>query len=162
MGASNFYYKNILAVIDLEDAEQQNNEFLCEDIVNDTISNIQHDLNKINIRNVCGYEEDDFINNFPISNNYGGKLIYTIKKETEDYIMYIQVILYSGYYSSANVDYNIIYEGLDITDEDAEIKADNKTNDKLIDKVINIIKEYTENYKVTAKFSNGETIYNKK
>jgi len=162
MAASNFYYKNMLAVIDLEEVEQQEDVYLCEDIVSDTISNIQHDLNKINIRNVCGCEENDFINNYPISNNFGGKLIYTLKKETRDYIMYIEVIVYSGYYSSANVDYNIIYEGLDITDEDAEIKADNKINDKLIDKVINIINKYTESYKVTAKFSNGETIYNKK
>lgn len=148
MGTSNFYYKNMLAVIDLREIEEKEEDNdLIDYIIEGVISNIQTDLDNVNLINVSGWKDDTYIDNYPISNNFGGKRIYKLQKETKDYIMNIEIILYHGYYTSVNIDYTISYEGININDEEAEEKADNKTNSKLINKVINIIKKCEEKFK---------------
>lgn len=160
MATGNFYYKNGLYVIgtpeDIEDYDL---------LVDDVIGNIQSDLNK-NI----GYgliktdygSSLEYMHEGVISNNFGGAILYKIIKETKNYTYKIEVVIYNGYYSHNNIDYIITYSNDDCDDEDIIMqKYHNKTNKKLLDKIINVIKTYTNEYKIGARFSNGETIYNK-
>lgn len=142
MSASNFYEDgnhglNVIVVPDEEDST----------VVEDTIQNICDELNEI------GYSIDhlSLVDKTPRSYETGQNFAVFSKKNKVVAIF----TLCAGYYSGANIN---IYTGYDhLTDE---YERDEITvNKRDIERVVRVIKNYTESFNRVATFSNGESIY---
>lgn len=170
MGAPNFSYENILAVIeeDLDYCERCDEEITQEDLgdgafgcpiceCNDCITTSDYSQ-KIDyviemINNDLFKLENSYIS---VYNDYDG-FVGTIAKVRIHYKecdVDIKIVLRSGYYSHANIDYKIV------SDDDDEY-IDRARVQNTIKKIEDIIFTYTTRYKCDAIFSNGEAIYSK-
>lgn len=114
--------------------------------VTDTIDNIVGDLED------KGYSVSDIRMNTPRSFDSG--MAYAVFNKDNKVVAVLEVC--AGYYSDANIN---VY-----TDIEAEIEYDRDEithNKRDINRVVKIVKLYTTQYAVTARFSNGETMYAK-
>lgn len=113
----------------------------------DTIDNIVGDLED------KGYSVQDIrMDSTPRSFDTG--MAYTVFNKNNKVVAVLEVC--AGYYSDANIN---VY-----TDVEAEIEYDRDEithNKRDINRVVKIVKLYTTQYAVTARFSNGETMYAK-
>lgn len=154
MGTGNFYYKNILAVI--PDSEQ---EWFDESDLKRTEDAIYEAMHKEygKTKLITLQETGKYVG---ASHSYGGKSICRLFLYlwNKDYVWF-DIIVYNGYYQGLNIDYEMNVEGGNEYDDKhllnhpAVIKAE-KT-------ITKIIRKETHNYKVKARFSSGETWYEK-
>ena len=158
MATSNFYYKNYLYVIGTQEEGAEEEYFL---IVEDTIENIRAEVTKYK----NGYFSDFEIDEYPISRNFGGRIIAKFEHETDKYTYRVNIVLYNGYYSNCNLDIQeeFISNDINVSDEEAEGNLKSyKYQDVMYKRAIKIVEKYTTEYLRVATFSNGETIYKKK
>lgn len=177
MSTNNFSFENILVVIpdfkfdnrclDEECPHFEEEGIHCEHVSDyydyDTegfkmyIKEVQDQLVKIGFDSCDRYDND---------RNYGGNIIaeLCLRNNSETSTRTIEVVIRSGYYDGANIDYKII-EDDDYLYEDntkgraREMKALQNKVDKIIPKIKKILrKNGTELLKV-GQFSNGEAVY---
>lgn len=173
MSTNNFSFENILVVLPdfnfYHDCESGNScdgskdcdkKGECEGFddfaYDEYVKDMQDKLEKI------GFESCDKWDN---DRNYGGKIIAEWGQEDNCFIKYLQVVIKSGYYSGANIDWTV--DGDFCPDEEskkevAHVVVLQKRFDKQVEKLEKILrKNGTELLKV-AQFSNGEAVYKKK
>lgn len=167
MSTNNFKYENILIKCPdfnfggiCEECEKRGIEEDCEHIERDFdkyaydtyIEDIQDELSKIGFEACDKYE----------SGREGGKIIAEWGQEDNCFIKYLQVIIRSGYYSGANIDYTIDGDFCPDEENTAECRHARmlqKQFDKQVARLEKILrKNGTELLKV-AQFSNGEAMY---
>ena len=162
MSTNNFKFENILVVLpsfnydykkpckchDDEDCEYAELDSDFDHFAyNEYVKNVQSQLEKI------GFESCDGLD---FNRNYGGRIIASWSiYDKNDNRKEIEVVIRSGYYDGANIDYTIT--------EPDYVFADTKTIQKKIDSKIQHLekilrKNGTELLKV-AQFSNGEAVY---
>lgn len=155
MGTSNFYNKNA------------SNVFACE-IENDfDYNDLKENLDSI-------LEENDYFSDESYNDNrnfrglFIGKKTFTFSNKTKEVSAIIKPIIRSGYYQGVNLDYEfeIIDEyGYELNDYEKGTKTIFQKAQKALHKEIkNLEKIFSEigtPLNVVARFSNGETIYQK-
>ena len=184
MSTNNFSFENILVVIpdfkfdnrcldeecEFFEVDLEGGEPKCEHCSNyyewDTegfkmyIQEVQEQLQKIGFDS-CDRNDND--------RNCGGNIIaeLCLRNKSETSSRTIEVVIRSGYYDGANIDYKIIedddyYDGDYTKGRAREMKALQNKVDKIIPKIKKILrKNGTELLKV-GQFSNGEAVYKKK
>lgn len=172
MSTNNFSFENILIVIpdfgiyhDCEasecfaDCNRQDEFDMFDDFAYDEyIADVQRQLEKI------GFESCD---KWDDNRNYNGKIIARWGLEDNDgMIKWLEVVIRSGYYSGANIDYTIDGDfGVENEQSKKQRKhweAMNRKFDRQVEKTEKILrKNGTELLKV-GQFSNGEAVYEKK
>lgn len=175
MATSNFYNENASRIFAAECAE----EFDYEDLV----SNLEYALRELDESFSSG-RAGDYIDN-------SSKILDFSLNDTFDYVdgtsieVVIHPVIRSGYYSGVNLDYIFDYfiDGSEVESDDcikdylvdfegySELKALktsvsrfkrlDKIKEKLAAKLEKIYADYTTPLVVAARFSNGETIYEK-
>jgi hypothetical protein len=156
MGTSNFYYENILAVIPDSENETFDDYELeyFEDCIFSELNKYYKDKKLIYLENKNSYK-----NNYPIDRNFGGKIInrlfFNLWNNDE---VFFEIIIYHGYYAGLNIDYCINYHEHEYDEEHLSNHRSIIKAEKLIK---NIIRKFTDEYKVSYRFSNGETGYEK-
>lgn len=165
MGTANFYNKNASHTFVRELETEFDYDMFKEDIYHTFKHHNYHVFNGKNYRR----PESD-LRSFP-SIIVASKSKYKIYNDVE-LIITINVILRSGYYQHANLDWELAKElpvlsdyyyniGLaKIHEPYAELWAENAENE-LIEETEKIFKDLTEPYNVSARFSNGEAFYTK-
>ena len=178
MGTSNFYNNNASRVFAISDSEIED-QWEWDDL----IENIKCSFDSKGFDREDGYEGG--LRSYP-GTYIASKTVYKSFGELEVGIE-IKAILRSGYYSGANIDWEVNYNlaGDSFSDEKpdkddiieafwryydvkagmATIQSKNifkfyeKTEQELVNEVEAILTEVTEPLVVTARFSNGETWY---
>lgn len=142
MATGNFYQSGNhgLNVIDTRD-----DEFALED----TISNIVCELSS------KGYSVDSANHLIDTPRSFDTGLGYLVVTPKGKYVAFLEVC--AGYYEGANIN---IYTGQELEDI-VDYGYNVSKNKKDIDRVVKCVKLYTEEYVTTARFSNGETFYEK-
>jgi hypothetical protein len=167
MATSNFareHFKNVYAVLDNTDEEID--EWQVQDFKMMVLENIQGEFKKNKRYDVS--ESDGYDGN----RNYGGSYIFEVS--TDDDIS-IRGTLKNGYYSGANLEIELLYEGdvyNGIDDILHDIKAHcqyqgkrppitrvTKDISRMIKGIERVYKNISRPLIVVATFSNGETIY---
>ena len=82
--------------------------------------------------------------------SYPSKVLGRLQKDNVE----VYVIVRSGYYSGCNLDWDIYYD-------ESPSKTDEATGQQLIDKLEKLYAQWSMPLKVKARFSNGETWYEK-
>lgn len=147
MATANFYQdgNHGLNVIVTNDEDEM------DTTVEDTLVNIVSELSS------KGYSVDDasHLTQAPRSFETGqGFLVYN---KSGKIVAFYE--LCAGYYSGANVN---IYTGqdlIDISDDGYDYDNEVTKNKRDIARVVNVIQQFTEGFRRTAQFSNGETWY---
>lgn len=172
MSTNNFKFENILIVLpdfniyhnceDLEcdlECEESGNCIGFDDFGYDYyITDIQEQLEKIGFE-YCGEYDND--------RNYGGKIIAKWGLQDNDgMIKWLEVVVRSGYYDGANIDY-IIDGDFGIENENnkkqvAHYEAMNRKFDRQVVKVEKILRANGTELLKVGQFSNGEALYKKK
>lgn len=174
MGTSNFYNKNANQVYaclmgDVEEFEILN--FKLD--VSDMISELPYEF----------YEEDTYDNNRSFCGHYLCRIESSKIIGNVELIVSLKVVLRSGYYDGANLDWEIecdnteyncisdyIEDAFDYSEMNAGLKVIHKSKatdwieeiqEKMINDVEKVFAKITQPLKVVARFSNGETIYEK-
>lgn len=117
-------------------------EFSMDDTINDIVAELEDK----------GCSVSDIRMNTPHSFDTG--MAYAVFNKNNKVVAVLEVC--AGYYSDANIN---IY-----TDVEAEIEYDRDEithNKRDIARVVKVVKFHTTQYAVTARFSNGETMYAK-
>ena len=176
MGTGNFYNKNASKIFAFHTEE----EF---DYI-DNVSNIQESLQEKGFDDEDEYE--DGLRSFPgkyISSKAVSRDFYGV-----EIIVTIKAVCRSGYYSGCNVDWELEYQcegiktdeeltaddiaeemeryydikrGMAVIQSRNAVKYMDKASQKLVDELETVLTEATEPLIVVARFSNGETIYEK-
>jgi hypothetical protein len=153
----NFYHESEACDCDNKDKDgicKQQGEYVDYDnfAYNEYVEEMQEQLKKIGFESCDKWE----------SGRDGGKIIAEWGQEDNCFIKYLQVVIRSGYYSGANIDYTI--DGDFCPDEESKKEIRHarmlqKQFDKQVVKLEKILrKNGTELLKV-AQFSNGEAMY---
>lgn len=145
MATSNFYQdgNHGLNVIQIEDED--------DTIVEDTLANIVAELSS------KGFSVDDagHLTQAPRSFETGqGFLVYN---KNAKIVAFLE--LCAGYYSGANVNIYTGQELIDISDDGYDYENEITKNKRDIARVVKTVQDYTEGFRRTATFSNGESIY---
>jgi hypothetical protein len=183
MATSNFYSKNASKIFATDFDEQ---EFYDEFKINLSIS-LEEVADKSKTISFSPYgNDDDELRSYPsdvIGQLYASRE-YDMGDDTKVEVMVnVNAVVRSGYYSGCNLDYcynfqvdNSTFSNIDDTVDYlenygsramAEYKAGfatkflSKTLDEIVEKMEEVFSQYTDSYVVTARFSNGETIYEK-
>jgi len=176
MATSNFHNVNASAIF----AVQLENDFDYEDLVD----NLKSELNNNSDYVDYGKADHNELRSFP------SRTLGSIRKYHQYKDFYVEVcvtpVIRSGYYSGVNLDWNVdylingdvSYDSLDFYIDDiaycgnlpkskattyaklAEKKAE-KLKNEIVEKLESIYSDYSMKLGVTARFSNGETIYHK-
>jgi hypothetical protein len=145
MATSNFYEdgNNGLNVIVTEDED--------ETIVEDTLQNIVDTINSM------GYSVDNVRNWVDTPRSFDTGQQFAIYNKNSRIVALLE--LCAGYYSGANVN---IYTGqdlIDISDDGYDYDKEVTKNKRDIARVVKAVQDFTEGFRRTAQFSNGESIY---
>jgi len=151
MSTCNFYYENILIAIE-DDGVEDFMDYQKADLQNE----LQDAMPSGSI--VDEYEKDAL-------RSYGGCVIFRVKVYSGAGYEYriVEVVYRGGYYAGMNIDYKVV-EGDDlwrIEDEKIGTKGLDKKVASICKKIERICKTYGTELKVVARFSNGETMYEK-
>jgi hypothetical protein len=145
MSTSNFSSKNILVAVETDDWEDWDFNFFKD--------NLTDELLKIK----DSYEVTKW------DSDYHAVWAYDIARYSKEYgtriYKTIHVTINNGYYSGINLDY-IIEEGDDCYNFKGTHGLD-KEVEKITEKVVKILKQHGTELKVVARFSSGETVYEK-
>jgi hypothetical protein len=177
-GTGNFYNKNASHIFAIGlgandndgEGDGEGNVGYDETWYEDAVDNIKHELKQI-----PNFQEGDF--DFSDNRSYPGRSLGRVSDSFEytDYdgnsnevTVSVTCIIRSGYYDGANLDWELsIEDGYNTYDsasdiEDANVSKQAQTvADALIAKVEEVYSKYSDKLGVTARFSNGETMYHK-
>jgi hypothetical protein len=173
MATSNFYNKNASKIF----ASEIENEFDYDDLIDNVSYDIQDKHNSYYVTNKKYIDNGRYL-------KYS--LVESVSYKDDTLIeVFINPIIRSGYYSGANLDYEYeyyfegeeVYDPADIQDyleyrlgysekkatkiSDSRFKRLERIKNKLSKQLENIYESHTTPLVVTARFSNGETIYSK-
>lgn len=170
MSTPNFYYKNMLYVVELNSEDEDTNEM----ILRNTQDNITSEVLSLKLGKNTTVEEVD---EWEVSSkSYEGKIFLTITASREFYDkeykgtlphkVQLQLVIRDGYYAHCNIDtiQTYLLEGSEFeSPEDFESKAAGEWAEKkmqyLQEKIENVVSKYTQKIRHVATFSNGEAIY---
>lgn len=157
MSTNNFYFENVLNIVQLNDEDYEVNNMMIEDI---TI-NLFEELDKYKFFETMNlFNDNEFIDKGRISMNYGGKIILRLFRDNSDYNFMIDVVLYNGYYADCNIDYSITIDNFTERYKDEDIE-NFKVNQKMIRILEKLLNKFTVPARKVAQFSNGEAMYEK-
>jgi len=159
MGTSNFYNNNATSIFSLEIEDQWHWDMVFEDLTIQLAESYDY----------MSYRQPNAPTPSSDNRSLGGLVLGEKKKHTYDdergveLIVVIRSIIRSGYYSGANLDWEIEVEKIHydpLTDED-ELWLQNARED-LINELEGFYKEVSTPLGVTARASNGTCMYHKK
>ena len=152
MATSNFHNVNATHIF----AVQLEDEWAYEDLV----YNLESEFNIHNDYSDYGKTDPNELRSFPSRSLGSFSDSFTIGDDEVE--IYITPVIRSGYYEGCNLDWHIRlyvngYED-DTYADDANVL---RISNEYIEFIENIYSQYSEPLGVTARFSNGETIYHK-
>jgi hypothetical protein len=152
MATSNFHNVNATHIF----AVQLEDEWAYEDLV----YNLESEFNIHNDYSDYGKSDPDELRSFPSRSL--GSFSDSLTIGDDEVEIYITPVIRSGYYEGCNLDWHIRlyvngYED-DTYADDANVL---RISNEYIEFIENIYSQYSEPLGVTARFSNGETIYHK-
>lgn len=152
MATSNFHNVNATHIF----AVQLEDEWAYEDLV----YNLESEFNIHNDYSDYGKTDPDELRSFPSRSL--GSFSDSLTIGDDEVEIYITPVIRSGYYEGCNLDWHI---RLYVNGYEDDTYADNadvlRISNEYIDFIENIYSQYSEPLGVTARFSNGETIYHK-
>jgi hypothetical protein len=152
MATSNFHNVNATHIF----AVQLEDEYDYEDL----ISNLESEFNKHSDYYDCGKTDQHELRSFP-SRTLGSfsKGVMIGEDEVE---VYVTPVIRSGYYEGCNLDWDVRYY---VNGYEDELYCENTSIKFILNEYVEFIEtiysQYSEPLGVTARFSNGETIYHK-
>ena len=152
MATSNFHNVNATHIfaVGLED------EWAYEDLV----YNLESEFNIHNDYSDYGKTDPDELRSFPSRSL--GSFSDSLTIGDDEVELYITPVIRSGYYEGVNLDWHI---RLYVNGYEDDTYADNadvlRISNEYVDFIETIYSQYSEPLGVTARFSNGETIYHK-
>jgi hypothetical protein len=152
MATSNFHNVNATNIF----AVQLEDEYDYEDL----ISNLESEFNKHSDYYDCGKTDQHELRSFP-SRTLGSfsKGVMIGEDEVE---VYVTPVIRSGYYEGCNLDWDARYY---VNGYEDELYCENTSIKFILNEYVEFIEtiysQYSEPLGVTARFSNGETIYHK-
>jgi len=152
MATSNFHNVNATHIF----AVQLEDEWAYEDLV----YNLESEFNIHNDYSDYGKTDSDELRSYPSRSL--GSFSDSLTIGDDEVEIYITPVIRSGYYEGCNLDWHIRlyvngYED-DTYADDANVL---RISNEYIEFIENIYSQYSEPLGVTARFSNGETIYHK-
>ncbi len=152
MATSNFHNVNATHIF----AVQLEDEWAYDDLV----GNLESEFNTHNDYSDYGKTDPDELRSYPSRSL--GSFSDSILIGEDEVEVYITPVIRSGYYEGCNLDWHIRlyvngYED-DTYADDANVL---RISNEYIEFIENIYSQYSEPLGVTARFSNGETIYHK-
>ncbi len=152
MATSNFHNVNATHIF----AVQLEDEWAYEDLV----YNLESEFNIHNDYSDYGKTDPDELRSYPSRSL--GSFSDSLTIGDDEVEIYITPVIRSGYYEGCNLDWHIKlyvngYED-DTYADDANVL---RISNEYIEFIENIYSQYSEPLGVTARFSNGETIYHK-
>jgi hypothetical protein len=152
MATSNFHNVNATHIF----AVQLEDEWAYEDLV----YNLESEFNIHNDYSDYGKTDPDELRSYPSRSL--GSFSDSLTIGDDEVEIYITPVIRSGYYEGCNLDWHIRlyvngYED-DTYADDANVL---RISNEYIEFIENIYSQYSEPLGVTARFSNGETIYHK-
>ncbi len=152
MATSNFHNVNATHIF----AVQLEDEWAYEDLV----YNLESEFNIHNDYSDYGKTDPDELRSYPSRSLGSFSDSLTIGEDEVE--IYITPVIRSGYYEGCNLDWHI---KLYVNGYEDDTYADNadilRISNEYIEFIENIYSQYSEPLGVTARFSNGETIYHK-
>lgn len=152
MATSNFHNVNATHIF----AVQLEDEWAYEDLV----YNLESEFNIHNDYSDYGKTDPDELRSFPSRSLGSFSDSLTIGEDEVE--IYITPVIRSGYYEGCNLDWHI---RLYVNGYEDDTYADNpdvlRISNEYVEFIENIYSQYSEPLGVTARFSNGETIYHK-
>jgi len=150
MATSNFHNVNASHIF----AVQLEDEFDYEDLV----CNLESELNNHSDYSDYGKTDPNELRSFP-SKSLGSFSNSTIIDDDEVEV-YVTPVIRSGYYEGCNLDWHVRYYVNGYEDDTYETHTRIQTLVSVyVDYIEKIYSQYSEPLGVTARFSNGETIY---
>ena len=152
MATSNFHNVNATHIF----AVQLEDEWAYDDLV----ENLESEFSKHSDYYDYGKSDPNELRSFPSKSL--GSFSNSITIEDDEVEIYITPVIRSGYYEGVNLDWHI---RLYVNGYDDDTYADDanvlRISNEYIDFIETIYSQYSEPLGVTARFSNGETIYHK-
>lgn len=152
MATSNFHNVNATHIF----AVQLEDEWAYEDLV----YNLESEFDIHSDYSDYGKTDPDELRSFPSRSLGSFSNSLTIGEDEVE--VYITPVIRSGYYEGCNLDWHI---RLYVNGYEDDTYADNadvlRISNEYVDFIENIYSQYSEPLGVTARFSNGETIYHK-
>ena len=152
MATSNFHNVNATHIF----AVQLEDESAYEDLV----YNLESEFNIHNDYSDYGKTDPDELRSFPSRSL--GSFSDSLTIGDDEVELYITPVIRSGYYEGVNLDWHI---RLYVNGYEDDTYADNadvlRISNEYVDFIETIYSQYSEPLGVTARFSNGETIYHK-
>ena len=153
MATSNFHNVNAshIFAVQLEDTYEYD----------DLIDNIKSGLKETGEFNLLTKSDPNELRSYP-STSIGSLDCYVEDNDGNGIVVTVTAVVRSGYYEGVNLDWHI---RLYVNGYDDDTYADDanvlRISNEYIEFIENIYSQYSEPLGVTARFSNGETIYHK-
>ena len=152
MATSNFFNVNATHIF----AVQLEDEWAYDDLV----ENLESEFNNHSDYYDYGKSDPNDLRSFPSKSL--GSFSDSIVIEDDDVEIFVTPVIRSGYYDGVNLDWHVRYY---VNGSENETYSDDinvlRISNKYIEFIENIFEKYSEPLVVTARFSNGETIYSK-
>jgi hypothetical protein len=152
MATSNFHNVNATNIF----AVQLEDEWAYDDLV----SNLESEFNNHSDYYDYGKSDPNDLRSFPSKSL--GSFSNSICIEDDDVEIFVTPVIRSGYYDGVNLDWHVRYY---VNGSENETYSDDinvlRISNKYVEFIENIFEKYSEPLVVTARFSNGETIYSK-
>lgn len=150
MATSNFHNVNATNIFAVQLEDEFDYEFLVE--------NLESELNNHSDYSDYGKSDPDELRSFP-SKSLGSFSNSTIIDDDEVEV-YVTPVIRSGYYEGCNLDWHVRYYVNGYEDDTYESHTHIQTLVGVyVDYIEKIFNQYSQPLGVTARFSNGETIY---
>lgn len=150
MATSNFHNVNATNIF----AVQLEDEWEYEDLV----SNLESEFNKHSDYYDYGKSDPNELRSFPSKSL--GSFSNSVTIEDDEVEIYVTPVIRSGYYEGVNLDWHV---RLYVNGYDDDTYADDanvlRISNDYIEFIEDIFEQYSQPLGVTARFSNGETIY---
>jgi hypothetical protein len=150
MATSNFHNVNATNIF----AVQLQDEWDYEDLV----SNLESEFNKHSDYYDYGKSDPNELRSFPSKSL--GSFSNSVSIEDDEVEIYVTPVIRSGYYEGVNLDWHV---RLYVNGYDDDTYADDanvlRISNDYIEFIEDIFEQYSQPLGVTARFSNGETIY---
>ncbi len=152
MATSNFHNVNATHIF----AVQLEDEWAYEDLV----YNLESEFNIHNDYSDYGKSDPHELRSYPSRSL--GSFSSSLTIDEDDVEIYITPVIRSGYYEGCNLDWHVkLYVNGNEDDTYADDANVLRISNEYIEFIENIYSQYSEPLGVTARFSNGETIYHK-
>ena len=150
MATSNFHNVNATNIFAVQLEDEFDYEFLVE--------NLESELNNHSDYSDYGKTDPNELRSFP-SKSLGSFSNSTIIDDDEVEV-YVTPVIRSGYYEGCNLDWHVRYYVNGYEDETYESHPRIQTLvESYVEYIENIFNQYSQPLGVTARFSNGQTIY---